>query len=208
MSNQESEIERSLNNAVPLPCSIDSMQLMFDAGVEEQKRKSKNSRRLVLASTSLSCVFMISTLTLAVWSYQLSNQNNDLLATIQSGSASNDLEQGAIDSSKSESPKAGSKNSKSSTTNESGAQQTNQNSSDQETRQNRRGNSMLYTFETPLTNRDSSVQTLMLRGVALRPEDEYRNPVQSGQTSFYTSESTDQSKINSRQRLQSDLLGL
>lgn len=80
--NDQSELENLLAKSTPLPCSIDSMELMFAAGVEQQKRRARHERRLTLTLGSCAGTFLISSLVLGWMAFSLTAKNSELVASL------------------------------------------------------------------------------------------------------------------------------
>lgn len=200
------DLEDVLGNATPLPCSIDSMQLMFDAGVEQQKKNSRVSRTFAVSTAATSFALMFTTILFAVWTYRLSNENSRLSASLEQNSQSVDSS-----SSSNEHKKAFQKEFDTKAGSAKGEVDRIDSKADGQRSNTPNSSRQFQNSNWKLTYREND-RLFHLRGVALRAKDEFREPVETGHGSFSSKNDPMQvysgaSNLNLRQQIQEDLWG-
>ncbi len=76
--NLNSDFESALASVVPVPCPVDSLDVMFQAGVEQGRLKRKNLNRSFRIVTVACVLLLFSTCGLAFWNSELTSRNLEL----------------------------------------------------------------------------------------------------------------------------------
>ena len=76
--NLNSDFESALTSVVPVPCPVDSLDVMFQAGVEQERLKRKNLNHSFRIVTVACVLLLFSTCGLAFWNSELTSRNLEL----------------------------------------------------------------------------------------------------------------------------------
>lgn len=219
---EEVDLENLLARSTPLPCSVDSMELMFAAGVEQQKKSSGKFRSLFVFVSVSSGFLLLSTLTLSVWLYGLQQENIALVAQLEQ-----DLKAGTPRPENAGDRTGFERNDSVLVQKDHPAEEANGPSQPADLLDEKSENGgmlqIVKSTQNPqvkengasgrggLTSVTSLKSDYWLRGVALRPEDEYLNRTDGYVTRAAgnrRSKESNQSNLEMRNQLQGDFLGL